>query len=213
MLEDAERRGELKPGATIIEATAGNTGLGFALAALGKGYRVIFVVPTKFSQEKLLLMRALGGEIIHTPREKGMLGAAEKAEELLRTIENSVSLRQFENLANPMAHYLSTGREIYEDMDGEIDYFVAGAGTGGTYTGIMRYLKEKNPAIPVSYTHLGWVRGTASSSARRSKRKRGLKRGWRGWRMCSAAALPPCATACWRPRWAARRSSRSSPDR
>ena len=128
MLEDAERRGELKPGATIIEATAGNTGLGFALAALGKGYRVIFVVPTKFSQEKLLLMRALGGEIIHTPREKGMLGAAEKAEELLRTIENSVSLRQFENLANPMAHYLSTGREIYEDMDGEIDYFVAGAG-------------------------------------------------------------------------------------
>ena len=147
MLEDAERRGELRPGATIIEATAGNTGLGFALAALGKGYRVIFVVPTKFSQEKLLLMRALGGEIIHTPREKGMLGAAEKAEELLQTIENSISLRQFENLANPMAHYLSTGKEIYEDMDGQIDYFVAGAGTGGTYTGIMRYLKEQNPRI------------------------------------------------------------------
>ena len=147
MLEDAERRGELRPGATIIEATAGNTGLGFALAALGKGYRVIFVVPTKFSQEKLLLMRALGGEIIHTPREKGMLGAAEKAEELLQTIENSISLRQFENLANPMAHYLSTGKEIYEDMDGQIDYFVAGAGTGGTYTGIMRYLKEQNPHI------------------------------------------------------------------
>lgn len=147
MLDEAEKRGELKPGYTIVEATAGNTGLGFALAALGRGYRVIFVVPTKFSHEKLMLMRALGGEIIHTPRELGMLGAEQKAEELLKTIPDSMSLRQFQNRDNPKAHYLSTGPEIYEDMDGKIDYFVAGAGTGGTYTGIMRCLKERDPSI------------------------------------------------------------------
>ena len=112
--------------------------------------RVIFVLgPTAVGKTKyaIEIARALGGEIIHTPREKGMLGAAEKAEELLRTIENSVSLRQFENLANPMAHYLSTGREIYEDMDGEIDYFVAGAGTGGTHKTILEMFSENGVAF------------------------------------------------------------------
>lgn len=146
-IKDAEEKGELKQGSTIIEATAGNTGLGIAFAALNKGYRVIFVVPTKFSVEKQTLMRALGAEIINTPRELGMKGATDKAAELLATIPDSMSFRQFENPANPMAHYLMTGPEIYEDMDGKIDYFVAGAGTGGSYTGIMRYLKEKNPNI------------------------------------------------------------------
>lgn len=146
-IKDAEERGELKQGSTIVEATAGNTGLGIAFAALNKGYKVIFVVPTKFSAEKQALMRALGAEIVNTPRELGMKGATDKAAELLATIPDSMSFRQFENPANPMAHYLMTGPEIYEDMDGKIDYFVAGAGTGGSYTGIMRYLKEKNPNI------------------------------------------------------------------
>ncbi|MGI6715577.1 MAG: PLP-dependent cysteine synthase family protein [Eubacteriales bacterium] len=146
-IEDAERSGKLKKGATIIEATAGNTGLGIAFAAINKGYRVIFVVPTKFSEEKISLMKAFGAEVVQTPREFGMAGAEEKTEELLKEIPNSMSFYQFRNQANPMAHYLSTGPEIYEDMDGQIDYFVAGAGTGGTYTGVMRYLKEKNPNI------------------------------------------------------------------
>lgn len=146
-IEDAERSGKLKKGATIIEATAGNTGLGIAFAAINKGYRVIFVVPTKFSEEKISLMKAFGAEVVQTPREFGMAGAEEKTEELLKEIPNSISFYQFRNQANPMAHYLSTGPEIYEDMDGQIDYFVAGAGTGGTYTGVMRYLKEKNPNI------------------------------------------------------------------
>ncbi|MBO5565687.1 MAG: cysteine synthase family protein [Succinivibrio sp.] len=147
MLRDAQRRGLLKKGSTIIEATAGNTGLGIAFAALNLGYRVIFVVPLKFSQEKQSLMKALGAEIINTPREEGMLGAERKAEELLSVIENSVSLKQFHNQANPLAHYETTGPEIYADLDGHIDYLVAGAGSGGTYTGVVRYLKEQNPKI------------------------------------------------------------------
>ena len=147
MIEDAEKRGLLKPGGTIIEGTAGNTGLGIAFAALNRGYRVIFVVPTKFSQEKLTLMRALGAEIVHTPREDGMLGAARRAEELRGSIPGAVSLKQFENPANPLAHYETTGPEIYRDLDGKIDYLVTGAGSGGTYTGVVRYLKEQNPKI------------------------------------------------------------------
>jgi cystathionine beta-synthase (acetylserine-dependent) (EC 4.2.1.-) len=147
MIEDAERRGLLKPGGTILEATAGNTGLGIAFAALGRGYRVIFVVPTKFSQEKQTLMRALGAEVINTPREDGMLGAAARAEELRASIPGAVMLGQFKNPANPRAHYETTGPEIYRDMDGQIDCFVAGAGSGGTFTGVMRYLKEQNPNI------------------------------------------------------------------
>ena len=147
MIEDAERRGLLQPGGTILEATAGNTGLGIAFAALGRGYRVIFVVPTKFSQEKQTLMRALGAEIINTPREEGMLGAAAKAEELRASIPGAVMLGQFKNPANPLAHYETTGPEIYRDLKGKIDYFVAGAGSGGTFTGVVKYLKEQNPAI------------------------------------------------------------------
>ena len=147
MLEDAERKGLLKKGGTIVEATAGNTGLGIIFAALNKGYKVIFVVPTKFSQEKQTLMRALGAEIINTKREDGMLGAAKKAEEIRNSIKGAISLEQFKNQANPLAHYETTGKEIWNDMNGKIDYLVAGAGSGGTFTGIMRYLKEKNPNI------------------------------------------------------------------
>ena len=147
MIAAAEREGKLKPGGTIIEATAGNTGLGIAFAALGKGYRVIFTVPTKFSREKQALMRALGAEIINTPREEGMLGAVRKAEELKAQIEGAISLDQFENPANPLAHYETTGKEIWEDMGEKITHLVAGAGSGGTYTGIVRYLKEQNPGI------------------------------------------------------------------
>jgi len=147
MIKKAEQEGILKEGYTIIEATAGNTGLGVALGAINKGYRVIFVVPEKFSIEKQLLMKALGGEIINTPREFGMQGAIQKSQELLNTIPNSISLKQFENLDNPTAHYITTGPEIYMAMDKQIDYFVAGAGSGGTFTGVVKYLKEKDPNI------------------------------------------------------------------
>ena len=147
MLNDALAKGTLKPGGTIVEATAGNTGLGIAFAALNRGVRVIFVVPTKFSQEKQTLLRALGAELINTPREEGMLGAEKKAEELLKEIPDSISLRQFHNMANPLAHYETTGPEIYDDLDGHIDYVVAGAGSGDTYSGILKYLKERNPKI------------------------------------------------------------------
>jgi len=147
MIVDAEKKGILKAGGTIVEATAGNTGLGIAFAALNKGYRIIFVVPTKFSEEKQTLMRALGAEIINTPREGGMLGASAKAEELRASIPGAVSLDQFKNLANPLAHYETTGPEIYQDLDGKIDYIVSGAGSGGTFTGVVRYLKEQNANV------------------------------------------------------------------
>lgn len=147
MVNDAFDRGVLKEGYTIIEATAGNTGLGVAFAALNRNVKVIFVVPEKFSIEKQVLMKALGATIIHTKREDGMLGAAKKAQELLKTVENSVSLEQFKNMSNPRAHYETTGVEIYDDLDGNIDYLVAGAGSGGTYSGVVKYLKERNPEI------------------------------------------------------------------
>ena len=147
MIDDAVRKGILKEGGTIVDATAGNTGIGIAVAALNQGYRVIFTVPEKFSLEKQKVMRALGAEIVHTSREGGMLGAEEKAEELLKTIPGAISLRQFRNPANPLAHYETTGPEIYSQLDGRIDYFVAGAGSGGTFSGVVKYLKEKNPGI------------------------------------------------------------------
>lgn len=147
MIEDAEQSGRLKPGGTIIEATAGNTGLGIAFAALNKGYRVIFVVPTKFSEEKQTLLRALGAEVINTPREEGMLGASAKADALRSEIPGAISLGQFVNPANPRAHYETTGPEIYRDLNGKIDFLIAGAGSGGTYSGVVKYLKEQNPAI------------------------------------------------------------------
>ena len=147
MVRDAEAKGLLLPGDTIVEATAGNTGLGIAFAALGKGYKVVFVVPEKFSEEKQTLMCALGAEIVHTPLDEGMLGAERKMNELLDEIPRAVALRQFRNLSNPQAHYESTGPEIWRDLGGDIQYFVSGAGSGGTYTGIARYLKERNPDI------------------------------------------------------------------
>jgi len=147
MIEDAKRKGLLKEGGTIIDATAGNTGIGIAVAALNQGIRVIFTVPEKFSLEKQKVMKALGAEIVHTSREGGMLGAEEKAEELLKAIPGSISLRQFRNPANPLAHYETTGPEIYKQLDGKIDYFVAGAGSGGTFSGVVKYLKEQNPNV------------------------------------------------------------------
>jgi cysteine synthase len=147
MIADLERKKLLKKGGTIIEATAGNTGLGIAMAALNKGYKIIFVVPEKFSEEKQILMKALGAEIISSPREEGMLGASRRAEELRSQIPDSVTLNQFGNMSNPLAHYETTGPEIYRALDGQIDYVVAGAGSGGTYSGVLKYLKEQNPDI------------------------------------------------------------------
>ena len=147
MIEDAEKKGILKKGGVIVEATAGNTGLGIAFAALNRGYEIIFVVPTKFPQEKQTLLRALGARIINTPREGGMLGAWKKAEEIRSSIPGAVTLEQFKNPANPLAHYETTGKEIYDDLDGNIDYLVAGAGSGGTYSGVVKYLKEQNSEI------------------------------------------------------------------
>ena len=147
MVEDAEKRGILKPGSVIIEATAGNTGIGVAFGALGKGYKVIFVVPLKVSPEKQTLMRMLGAEIINTPTEGGMQGAIKKADELVASTPGAVQLGQFVNPENPAVHYRTTGPEIWRDMSGHIDYFVAGAGSGGTFSGIVKYLKEKNPNI------------------------------------------------------------------
>lgn len=147
LIEDAEKRGILKPGYTILEATAGNAGIGIALAALGKGYRVIFAVPEKFSQEKQAVMRALGAEIVHTPLEKGMQGAFEKIEQLKQEVAHPVVLNQFANPQNPLVHYETTGPEIFEDLNGKVDYLIAGAGSGGTLTGVVRFLKERNKAL------------------------------------------------------------------
>lgn len=147
MIEKARQEGLLKPGTTIVEATAGNTGIGIALGALNKGYHLIFVIPQKFSQEKQVILRAFGAEIVNTPQEEGMQGARKKADEIRIKIPGAISLNQFENLANPQTHYETTGKEIYDDLQGHIDYYVGGAGTGGTYSGIMHYLKEKNPSI------------------------------------------------------------------
>lgn len=146
MLRAAEVSGRLQPGGTIIEPTAGNTGIGVALAARGR-YRVIFVVPQKFSQEKQELMRALGAEVVNTPTEAGMKGAMEQAAELAAAIPGAYVLQQFANPANPLAHYQSTGVELYHQLDGHIDIFVAGVGSGGTFSGTARFLKEKNPHL------------------------------------------------------------------
>ena len=147
MIRDAEERGLLKKGATIVEATAGNTGIGIVFAALNKGYRVIFTVPTKFSEEKQKIMRALGAEIINTPKEEGMLGAVAEADRIKARIPGAISLKQFENMSNPRSHFETTGPEIYEDLGGKIDYAVMGAGSGGTFTGVVGYLKSRNPNI------------------------------------------------------------------
>lgn len=146
LIEDAERRGVLKPGGTMIEPTAGNTGIGLAIAAIGKGYKVKFVVPEKFSREKQVLMRALGAEVINTPTEKGMKGAIEKAQQLAKD-EHAFSPSQFSNPANPETYVRTLGPELWTALDGEIDIFVAGAGSGGTFMGTSRYLKSQNADI------------------------------------------------------------------
>ncbi len=147
MLKEKIQSGELPEGGTIIEGTAGNTGIGTALAALNRGFRVIFIVPDKFSGEKQTVMKALGAEVINIPRDQGMQGVIVKSEELHEKIPNSVVLNQFQSQWNPKAHFETTGPEIYQQMDGMIDYFVAGAGSGGTFSGTLRYLQSKG--VPV----------------------------------------------------------------
>lgn len=147
MIERAERAGLLKPGGTIIEPTAGNTGVGLALAGVQKGYRVILCVPENFSIEKREVMRALGGEVILTPKDGGMKAAIAKAEELAGTIEGAYVPQQFANPFNTDSHYETTAPEIFEQMEGRIDAWVAGAGTGGTFTGVAKYLRERLPDV------------------------------------------------------------------
>jgi cystathionine beta-synthase (O-acetyl-L-serine) len=147
LLRDALETGKLKEGGTIIEPTAGNTGIGLALAAIGKNINVIFCVPEKFSIEKQQIMKALGATIVHTPTSEGMQGAIRKAQELAREIPNSYCPQQFANPANPRTYYKTLGPELWDDLDGQIDIFVAGAGSGGTFMGTAMFLKEKKPNI------------------------------------------------------------------
>lgn len=149
MIDDAEKRGVLKEGSVIIEPTSGNTGIGLSAIAASKGYRVIIVMPETMSVERRKLMKGYGAELVLTPGNLGMKGAIAKAEELKNEIPGGVVMGQFVNPSNPKAHYMTTGPEIFEDTNGNVDYFVAGVGTGGTITGVGRFLKEKLPNVKI----------------------------------------------------------------
>ncbi len=149
MIKQAEADGKLKPGATIIEPTSGNTGVGLALVAAVRGYRLILTMPETMSIERRQLVSAYGAKVVLTPAAEGMTGAIKEAERLRDSIDGALILQQFENKANPAAHFATTGPEIWDDTEGHVDVFVAGAGTGGTISGVGRYLKSKNPAVRI----------------------------------------------------------------
>ena len=147
MILDAERQGRLKPGSTIVEATAGNTGVGLALIGVNRGYKVVLFVPEGFAEEKCILMRGFGATVIRTPEEEGMRGAIQQALALAKDDPSMFAALQFDNQANPQFHHDTTAAEIWEQLEGRVDAFVAGVGTGGTFTGVSRFLKERNPAV------------------------------------------------------------------
>src|SRR6478752_577275 len=147
IIQRAEEEGRLKPGGTIVEATAGNTGIGLALIGVNRGYKVALFVPERFSEEKVKIMRALGAEVTRTPDAEGMQGAIKQAKALVASDPKAFMAGQFENLANPDYHYETTAREIYDQMEGNIDALVIGSGTAGTFTGVARFMKEKLPGV------------------------------------------------------------------